>query len=80
MQKIRGVDILRIWILSAVHLIFGTFFLGTGIFELLKLEAQDISGMYIWLKLVIGASIIILGIIFVKNTFKPSRNSFFNVN
>ena len=71
---------MRIWILSAVHFIFGMIFLGTGIFELLKWDVQDILGMYVWFKLIIGVSIIILGILFAKNTFRPSKNSFFNVN
>lgn len=63
-----------------MHLAFGMIFLGTGISEFLKLNVQDVSGMYIWSNLAVGASIIILGILFTKNIFKPVHNSFFNVN
>jgi hypothetical protein len=61
--------------LSAVHWILGTIFFGTGIFGLLKVDPHDISGI-IWFKLVIGALIIVLGILFAKNIVKPSQNSF----
>ena len=63
-----------------MHLVFGMIFLGIGISEFLKLNAQDVLGMYIWFNLAVGTSIIILGILFAKNIFKPSHNSFFNVN
>ena len=68
------------WILSAVHLVFGMIFLLTGILEFLKMNTPDISWMYMCFNLVLGALIIILGILFAKNIFKPSKNSFFNVN
>lgn len=55
-------------------------FLWTGVLELLKITTHDISGMYMWFNLAIGTSIIILGLLFAKNIFKPSENSFFNVN
>ncbi len=66
---------LRMWILSVVHWIFGTIFLWAGSSELLKIDNHEISGIYIWLKLFIGVSIIILGILFVKNMFKISKSS-----
>ena len=63
-----------------MHLVFGMIFLGTGIYEFLKLNVHDVSGMYMWFNLAVGTSIIILGILFAKNIFKPSQNSFFNIN
>lgn len=63
-----------------MHLVFGMIFLGIGISEFLKLNVQDVSGMYMWFNLTVGTSIIILGILFAKNIFNPSQNSFFNVN
>jgi len=53
-----------------------------GLFEILKINTISISGLtlYAWFNLFIGASIIVLGLLFAKNIFKPSRNSFFNPN
>lgn len=70
----RRLIYLRIWILSAIHWIFGTILVWVGTLELLKIDSPEISGLYIWLKLFIGVSIIILGILFVNNTFKLSKN------
>jgi hypothetical protein len=67
-------------VLFAVHLIFGMIFLVTGILEFLKINTLDVSWIYMGSNLAIGTSIIILGILFAKNIFKPSQNSFFNVN
>jgi hypothetical protein len=61
--------------LSAIHWILGMIFFGTGILGLLKVDPHDISGIILF-KLVIGALIIVLGILFAKNIVKPSQNSF----
>ncbi len=70
---------IRIWILSAIHWLFGGIFFAMGILGLFKMNFSGLA-MYAWVELVVGITIIVLGFLFAKNILKPSKSSFFDIN
>ncbi|MGF7118993.1 hypothetical protein [Methanobacterium oryzae] len=65
---------IRTWILSAIHWLFGGIFLLMGLFGLLKMNFSEYA-VYSWVELVLGITIIVLGFLFAKNILKPSRGN-----
>lgn len=75
MEKEELTYMIKKWILSAIHWLFGCIITLMAIFELLKMNFS-ILVLYPWLELFIGVIILVLGFVFAKNIIKLSDNSF----
>lgn len=75
MEKEELTHMIKKWILSAVHWMFGGIITLMGIFELLKMNFSTLV-LYPWFELFIGVIIVVLGFVFAKNIIKLSDNSF----
>lgn len=65
---------IRIWILSAIHWLFGGIFLLMGLLGLLKMNFSEYA-LDAWFELAVGIIIIVLGFLFAKNILKPSKGN-----
>ena len=65
---------IRTWILSAIHWLFGGIFSLMGLMTLSKMGFSQLA-VYAWFELVLGIIIIVLGFLFAKNILKPSKGN-----